>query len=106
MDVSKAKSGLNTSDRAGSMRAGSMKGDAGTSGNFSGGPGKDDPSYFAFLGHTSLAYKFKGSEQVEKGQYRVPFIAKLPQRLPGTFIHRPKREADIREGKNLEVLSI
>ena len=36
----------------------------------------------------------------------MPFIAKLPQKLPGTFIHKPNEEADIREGKNLEVLSI
>jgi len=55
------KSGLNTSDRAGSLR-GSMKGDAGTSGRDAGGPNdRDQASYFAFLGHTSMAYKFKGS---------------------------------------------
>jgi len=73
-EVGKDKSGLNSSDRGGSMR-GSIRGDAGSSGNYGTGAAEKDASSFTFLGHTSMAFKFKGSGQVEKGQYRVPFIA-------------------------------
>jgi hypothetical protein len=40
---------------------------------------------FVFIDHTTVAYKFKGNKPVERGQYRLPFVMKLPQKLPGTF---------------------
>lgn len=40
---------------------------------------------FTFLHHASTAYKFKGKGLIKKGQYRLPFTMKLPQKLPGSF---------------------
>ena len=50
-----------------------------------------------------MAFKFKGNQGIEKGQYRIPFIAKLPQRLPGSFILKPNDDA---EDNKLEEISI
>ncbi len=41
---------------------------------------------FIFIEHQALGFRFKQAGQVEKGQYRIPFIMKLPQRLPGSFL--------------------
>ena len=46
---------------------------------------KKEKDSFIFIDHTCTGYTFKRNKAVEKGQYRLPFILKLPQKLPGTF---------------------
>jgi hypothetical protein len=59
----------------------SEKNKSGMSGNNSSGVQTTDKSKddsLVFLDELATAYKFKGPKQVEKGQYRIPFIFRLP----------------------------
>lgn len=58
---------------------------------------------FTFLDHPQLAFRFKGSKPVAKGQYRLPFILKLPQKLPGSFALLKKSKKGKGYAENLSI---
>jgi hypothetical protein len=55
-------------------------GQSGTGNNSSGVQTTDNKKEdsLVFLDEQATAYRFKGQKQVEKGQYRIPFIFRLP----------------------------
>lgn len=53
-----------------------------------------------FLDHGCTAFKLKGRKPLEKGQYRIPFTMKLPQKLPGSFCFEKKAKGD---SENLKI---
>lgn len=53
-----------------------------------------DKNSFTFLDHSCTAYKFKTKQPIQRGQYRIPFTMKLPQKLPGTFHFTQKDKTD------------
>lgn len=52
-----------------------------------------DKNSLTFLDHVCTAYKFKSNQPIQRGQYRLPFTMKLPQKLPGTFHYTRKEES-------------
>jgi hypothetical protein len=38
----------------------------------------EEKNSFVFLQQECTAFRFKGASGIEKGQYRIPFIMKLP----------------------------
>lgn len=60
---------------------------------------------FTFLDHSTTAYKFKTKKPIPKGQYRIPFTMKLPQKLPGSFhyVNKQKKESTDPDPEDLKI---
>jgi hypothetical protein len=53
---------------------------------------KNQKNAVHFIQTESTAFKFK-SKCIKKGQYRLPFVLKLPQKLPGSFNFENNKES-------------